>query len=338
MERISTFFSKFSSVLRKKQILIPIIVSLILGTLYGGSYWIIQSSIDSQLESKMELPMQGANPIILKNISLLSMSPDYLDFNFIFSLNESSSGSLPSVEVKLHYFLLFYEADQISSLTFPYSPGDVINLKSSNFSIKVRVDISNQTRINNIFNRMIQKENVSLHVKGKFKVLGIGVIYPLFSIDQNIILPPLEEGDELLDFKFRNIQIVEKEMKLNIDYRLKVKNPLNFSFSLLGVQGNLYFDDPDGVGILNPRNNIFLMSFDYNWTDNPFVLHSNAANSKDLMLNIDIPDLFTTSRLVDEITNDQLKFNIKGGVLIIQLQDAVVEWEFNLEKIPISTT
>lgn len=323
--------------MRKKQFFFSLTLVVVLGGLYGGSYGIIQSSINSQLKNNLESTSPGSNPIILKNVSLIETSPDFLDFNFSFSLNESISTDIPSIQIKLKSFRLYYQEEQLTTLTFPFSPGNVLDLGKSDFSIKVRVGITNQAGINQVINRLVQKENATIQIKGDFKLLGIGVIYPMFSINQNYTLTPQDEGEKLIDFDFTNIEIIEANMKLNIEYTLKIKNPLNSTFSLLGVQGDLYFDDLDGAGLLVPKENIFLMSFQYNWSDEPFILHPNYENSKNLTLNIDIPDIFITTRLIDEILDDNLKFDIEDAVLQMKVYDTIINWEFSIVDIPIST-
>ncbi|WP_457557756.1 hypothetical protein [Candidatus Harpocratesius sp.] len=331
----SDFFNKISIQFRKKKVYLPLLSIILLGILYGGSYGIIQSTINNQMNSNNNSPDSKSDPMKLNYIYLISATEEYLDLNF--SLFFPIDKSMPDISIKLIYFEIYHEGDRITDLSFPLLPFGKMHLAPSitSFNLTVRVGISNQIGINKMINHLVLSENVSLHVIGKFKLQGFGVIYPAFHLDQDFVLSSKQHSKKLLNFEFQSFEIDLDALTYSMEYTIKIFNPLNFSFNLLSVQGDLDFDDFDGVGLLGPKKNIHISTISYNWSENPFSIHANSENSKSVSFTDELPDIFTSSRLLDELDQNQLAIDVTKGMITIQWNDVILYWEFTLEDIAV---
>lgn len=326
---------QIQNILRRKQIMIPVIVVLSLSGIYFGSYWIIQGFINTRIEDAFNSNNNGENstsPVKIDQLSILEMNQDYIDFNLSIKMEDSLAA--PNLVLKINFLELEYTDQILTRIEFPRSPNGLIELQASYFNLTFRVDIKEQLLFARLISDYMTNITVPLTISGNFKILGIAQVYPAFHFSEIYVLNRTNSQNRILDFSFNNITANLEEKRYSLEVTIILNNSYDFSVNITRITGEISFNDPDGFGILAPMQNIHLMDIDLNWTEDPFEVLENHVNTRIVVLNGSLPNLLTFSRLSEEILQNKLHLNLLAGELQLQYGESIVNWQFALENIP----
>ncbi|WP_371804449.1 hypothetical protein [Candidatus Lokiarchaeum ossiferum] len=320
-----------------KHVFIPMIILIGIGTIYGGSYFGIQSYINSQLEKSNE-----DIDIELLDFQILSMGDTFIEV-FIDAAIMGSSENGPSFEVEVRYFKILQNGQILAEFT-PQSIFS-INTDSTQFSFTLNITITNQQKLFDSVQSILDKENFNLDFEAQVKVKGFAAIYPPFSIKKQFFINStdlLESGSEesFYEVQFNSIDFDITNLNCALNISISITNPVNFSINITSFKGRVDFDDLDGVGgfpiSISSKNDVFLLDFDYNWETEPFTLFPAQNSSKNILFSENIPDVITSSRISDEyFVKDHLLVDITGGEIGFEIAGYPFTFPFSLENIHI---
>ncbi|UYP43862.1 hypothetical protein NEF87_000147 [Candidatus Lokiarchaeum ossiferum] len=315
-----------------KKIIIPVIMLFVLGSVYGGSFFGIQSYINSQLENPSE-----ESSMELLDFQIISMGDTFIEV-FIDAALTGSTENTPAFEVEIRNFQII-QNDQILAEYTPLSFFS-INTGSSHFSFTLNVTIVDQQKLFDSIQSILNKENIYINFEVKVKVKGIAAIYPPFFIKKQFFINStnlLESGSEetFYNIQFNSIDFDITNLKCAFNFTISITNPVNFSINITGFKGYVDFDDLDGAGFLiSSKNDVFLLDFDYNWETEPFTLLPAQNSSKNILFSEDIPDVITSSRISDEyFVKDHLLVDITNGEIGLEIAGYPFTFPFSLENI-----
>lgn len=320
-----------------KRVFIPVIIFIGIGAIYGGSFFGIQTYINSQLEK----PSEDVSMELL-DFQILSMGDAFIEV-FIDAALTGPSESTPSFEIEIRNIQILKNGKILAE----YTPHPIfsINTGSTRFSFTLNITITDQQELFETVQLILDKENFNINFEAKVKVKGIATIYPPFSITKQFFINStdlLESGSEetFYEVEFNSIYFDIPTLKCALNISITISNPVNFSINITHFKGEVDFDDLDGVGgfpiSISSKNDVFLLDFDYNWENDPFPLLANTTSSKDILFSENIPDVETSTRISDEyFVKDHLLIDITNGEIGFEIAGYPFTFPFSLEDIHI---
>ncbi len=330
MKKRERNFSSISREMSIKLVFIPIISLLLLGSLYIGSYGIMQSSLTKQLNDTS----QDELGIVFSNVNVTAISATFIELNVTFDVN--STNTLPNTRFSLKQVEIDCN-NETTSLAYIDSESQIFNLRQLPFSKIINFSILDASFINRTLQDLFENNGTTLEFNGQIHFLGLGAIYPPFKINfiSNFSLEQLSSNiSDFIDYEIMEISI---DSAYSLNLQATIDSPLDFTIEITSMSGNISFNDRDGLGTLPPMNNIFLMSFHFDWKDQPLVLTPNNPASKNMTLNGKFDDFQTALRFLFEFDENQLEMNFENLIIGLKIHEYSFSLQFSVSNIFIPT-
>jgi hypothetical protein len=323
----------FAHPLKRRSILIPLILLLSTGTLYGGSYGIvklvIQHNFEARLQEKSDNPL--VKSVYIDHLSIINFSDTQLDLNITLALNQSEP--LPEISVKISHIQISFRGELFTAIGFPNSSQGQIDFQAPSISAVIQCEILDQLVLSSIANAIMQNGSATLDLTVLFHILGAGAIFPAFSIHADYYLDPQSFGGNILSLDFQSVSLDTEHDLVHILLNASIRNPFDFALNITHISAELGFDDPDGVGLLGRADGIAIASLEFDWAKDPFLIAKISNSSRLLNISEPLPNFFTAARLLDEILSQTLAFRLDSGEIQFQFHDQLISWAFELSSL-----
>ena len=333
MKKRERNFSSISREMSIKLVFIPIISLLLLGSLYIGSYGIMQSSLTKQLNDTS----QDELGIVFSNVNVTAISATFIELNVTFDVN--STNTLPNTRFSLKQVEIDCN-NETTSLAYIDSESQIFNLRQLPFSKIINFSILDASFINRTLQDLFENNGTTLEFNGQIHFLGLGAIYPPFKVSfiSNFSLEQLSSNiSDFIEYEISEISINIFNLAYSLNLQATIDSPLNFTIEITSISGNLSFDDRDGYGYLPPMNNIYFATFHFDWEDQPLILPPNNPASKNMTLEGKIDGFPTAFRLLNEFEENQLEINFENLLIGLKIHEYSFSLQFSVSNIFIPT-
>lgn len=297
---------------------------LVITSLYGGSYGIIQN----QLNKEQEGP-----DFDLLHFFITDVTNEAITVDLNFSLSEPVNNK--QISFDLRDLKLYNNETQVAEIST--NPSTFIASQTS-FRVNVTFHIVSEDIYSLILNDMFKNGYTLLDLRGKIKLGSFFTIFPKFTLDKQLNISKSENitRKDIMQIQISDYDINEENLTYAFFGNLSITNPFEFPINITGILGKVSFDDPDGYvfGItVKEEYDIQLTRVDLDWTNSPMILLPNTTATKAFQIQDNILTALAIPRLIDEVAKGRLYLNFNDAQLDLEIAGSSWNIPFDLQEI-----
>ncbi|WP_371803269.1 hypothetical protein [Candidatus Lokiarchaeum ossiferum] len=324
----------FQNLLKNKKVYASILLLIVIGASYGGSYGIVQSKIDEKLENltfeNMFLTILGAN--------ITSLSETNLICNIAFESKVNSSFS--DVKFKLSKFNVGFQ--NLTAGIVQIDPSEeIFDFQQEPLSKEFNISLPNPNFYNRTLQDFIANNHINLTFFGEFHLLKAGAIYPPFDFNFTLSFSKENLFPELFnDFNFtiNDLDFNYADLSYSIDFSTIFFNPMNIDVNICSIGGNISFNMYELGEDNPPLNNIHLAQLNYTWLDKPLIIKKNQIFSHNFTFSGHFESYETPILLLLCLEEEQIEINLENITINLTVLSYPFSIIFSIPNMSFSTT